>query len=91
MALLFNPLTEWVDRTSLFRFWIHEKTDHSQQKEVCGSLRPPYRSCIPNTSRSRRYQSDPRSKGQIKAFVDFYQINMDEFEPSDINAYPVNA
>ena len=38
MALLFNRLTEWVDRTSLFRFWIHEMTDHSQQKEVCGLL-----------------------------------------------------
>ncbi|KIP10759.1 hypothetical protein PHLGIDRAFT_28259 [Phlebiopsis gigantea 11061_1 CR5-6] len=64
MAVLFNPFIEWVDRTSLFRFWIHEKTDHSQKKE-----------------------SDPRSKEQIKSFVEFYQIDMDEFEPSDINAY----
>lgn len=35
MLLLFNPVTEWVDRTRLFRYYLHEKTDHSQQKEVC--------------------------------------------------------
>jgi len=26
LLLLFNPLTEWIDQTHLFRLWIHEKT-----------------------------------------------------------------
>jgi hypothetical protein len=26
LLLLFNPLTEWIDRTHLLRLWIHEKT-----------------------------------------------------------------
>lgn len=64
MLLLFNPLTEWVDRTHLFRYWLHEKTDHSKGKE-----------------------EDPRSTEQIKAFVDFYKIDMEQFEPSDIHEY----
>ena len=35
-------------------------------------------------------EAQPRSKEQIKPFVDFYHINMKDFEPSDINAYPVS-
>ncbi|TBU31843.1 phosphatidylserine decarboxylase [Dichomitus squalens] len=64
MLLLFNPVTEWVDRTHLFRYFLHEKTDHSKSKE-----------------------EDPRSREQIKAFVDYYKIDMSQFEPSDIDAY----
>jgi phosphatidylserine decarboxylase len=26
LLLLFNSLTDWIDRTHLFRLWIHEKT-----------------------------------------------------------------
>jgi phosphatidylserine decarboxylase len=26
LLLLFNPLTEWIDRTNFLRLWIHEKT-----------------------------------------------------------------
>ncbi|EON62738.1 phosphatidylserine decarboxylase [Coniosporium apollinis CBS 100218] len=32
-------------------------------------------------------EASPRSKEKIKGFVDFYHINMDDFEPSDIDAY----
>lgn len=32
-------------------------------------------------------EATPSSKRQIKSFVDFYHINMNDFEPSDINAY----
>ena len=35
-------------------------------------------------------EATPRSKKQIKPFVDFYHINMNDFEPSDINAYNVS-
>lgn len=34
-----------------------------------------------------RKEASPRSKEKIKGFVDFYHINMDDFEPSDIDAY----
>jgi len=36
-----------------------------------------------------KYESSPASKKQIKAFTDFYRIDMSQFEPSDINEYPV--
>jgi phosphatidylserine decarboxylase len=26
LLLLFNPVTEWIDRTHALRLWIHEKT-----------------------------------------------------------------
>lgn len=32
-------------------------------------------------------EGTPMSHNSIKAFVDFYQINMNEFEPSDLNEY----
>ena len=32
-------------------------------------------------------ESTPSSASQIKSFVDFYHINMDDFDPSDINKY----
>lgn len=38
--------------------------------------------------RAGKYESSPTSKKQIKAFVDFYGIDMSQFEPSDINEYP---
>ena len=34
-------------------------------------------------------QEDPHSKQKIRSFIDFYEINMNEFEPSDPDAYPV--
>ena len=34
MLLLFNPVTEWIDTTHIFRYFLHEKTDHSKSKEV---------------------------------------------------------
>jgi phosphatidylserine decarboxylase len=37
---------------------------------------------------SGKKEATKSSAHQIKAFVDFYHINMEEFEPSDINAYP---
>lgn len=38
LLLLFNPLTEWIDRTSAFRIYMHNKTDHEGQNEVCAIL-----------------------------------------------------
>jgi phosphatidylserine decarboxylase len=32
-------------------------------------------------------EASPKSKDQIKSFVEFFKINMHDFEPSDINAY----
>merc|ERR1712225_97439 len=34
LLLLFNPITEWIDRTHLLRLWIHEKTIAAGQKEA---------------------------------------------------------
>jgi phosphatidylserine decarboxylase len=33
-------------------------------------------------------EATPASRRRIKSFVDFFHINMNDFEPSDINAYP---
>ncbi|KAF2104486.1 putative phosphatidylserine decarboxylase [Rhizodiscina lignyota] len=40
------------------------------------------------TMRAGREEGLYGSKKQIKGFVETYHINMDDFEPSDINAYP---
>merc|ERR1712169_142976 len=40
LLLLFNPITEWIDRTHLLRLWIHEKTIAAGQKglqSLCAS------------------------------------------------------
>lgn len=33
-------------------------------------------------------ESSPKSKSQIRSFVDTYKIRMADFEPSDVDAYP---
>lgn len=38
LLLLFNPLTEWVDRTRTFRYYMHNKTDHEGKTEVRSTL-----------------------------------------------------
>ena len=37
--------------------------------------------------KSESKEESSKSKTQIKKFVDFYGINMDDFEPSNINDY----
>ncbi|GAM34112.1 hypothetical protein TCE0_015f01481 [Talaromyces pinophilus] len=37
---------------------------------------------------SGKREATPASRRRIKSFVDFFHINMNDFEPSDINAYP---
>ena len=34
LLLLFNPVTEWIDRTRLFRYYLHEKANHEQKREA---------------------------------------------------------
>ncbi|GAA6031691.1 hypothetical protein JCM8097_001936 [Rhodosporidiobolus ruineniae] len=33
LLLLFNPLTEWIDFTHAFRYWLHERTIEAKNKE----------------------------------------------------------
>ncbi|KXG48109.1 Phosphatidylserine decarboxylase-related protein [Penicillium griseofulvum] len=65
LLLLFNPVTEWIDRTHLLRLWTHEK----------------------NLTAGRR-EGEPKSHRQIKGFIEFYGIDMSQFEPSDPESYP---
>ncbi|KAB8233887.1 hypothetical protein ETB97_011907 [Aspergillus alliaceus] len=64
ILLLFNPITEWIDRTHLLRLWTHERT-----------------------LRAGRVERRPQSHSEIKSFIEFYQIDMSHFEPSDPEAY----
>jgi len=64
LFLLFNPLTEWIDRTHLMRLYIHEESVAEGRRE-----------------RSRE------SRRCIAAFVDAYEINMQDFDPSDTDFY----
>merc|ERR1712098_1019951 len=66
LLLLFNPITEWIDRTHLLRLWIHEKTIAAGQKEASKA-----------------------SAHQIKGFVDFYHINMEGFQPSNLSEFHI--
>jgi len=65
LLLLFNPVTEWIDRTHALRLWTHRK----------------------NLTAGRQ-MGKLQSHAQIKAFIDFYHIDMDTFEPSDPEKYP---
>lgn len=38
LLLLFNPLTEWVVRTRTLQYYMHNKTDHEGEVEVCCAL-----------------------------------------------------
>ncbi|BGP01353.1 hypothetical protein JCM10021v2_005056 [Rhodotorula toruloides] len=40
------------------------------------------------TIQQKPKEESQKSKQQIASFVSFYHINMEDFEPSDINAYP---
>ncbi|KAB8260994.1 phosphatidylserine decarboxylase-domain-containing protein [Aspergillus pseudonomiae] len=64
ILLLFNPITEWIDRTHLLRLWTHERTLRAGKRE-----------------------RKPESHSEIKSFIDFYKIDMSQFEPSDPEAY----
>jgi len=64
LLLLFNPFIEWLDRTWIFRYYLHE-----------------------NSIKEGKRETNPRSKSKIQPFVEFYGIDMTQFQPSDINAY----
>ncbi|KZT61988.1 putative phosphatidylserine decarboxylase [Calocera cornea HHB12733] len=34
LLLLFNPLLEWIDRTNMFRWWLHRQNDMAYKKEA---------------------------------------------------------
>ncbi|BDD57554.1 hypothetical protein MAP00_002908 [Monascus purpureus] len=65
LLLLFNPLTEWIDRTHWMRLWTRDKSVAAGGRE-----------------------RQPRSHREIKGFIDFYQIDMSDFSPSDPEEYP---
>ncbi|TFY56575.1 hypothetical protein EVJ58_g7556 [Rhodofomes roseus] len=64
LLVLFNPLTDWFDRTHLMRWHLHEQAVHEGKAE-----------------------SSPKSRAQIRQFVEAYNINMADFEPPDLDAY----
>lgn len=64
LLLLFNPLTEWIDRTKIYRSLLHRRTIEAERKE-----------------------EDVRSRDKIGSFVRLFNINMDDFDPSDIHKY----
>jgi phosphatidylserine decarboxylase len=86
LLLLFNPFMEWIDRTHFLRLWIHEKTI------VVGKIRGArahFRKLLIFSIGQR--EASKASSYQIKTFVDFYHINMEEFQPSELNEYATFA
>jgi phosphatidylserine decarboxylase len=82
LVLLFNPLTEWIDQTHLFRLWIHEKTmtaGKTTNSAIPRSLAQP--------ATKGQQEATALSATQIQAFINFYHIKMEDFEPSDPRAY----
>ncbi|KFG86906.1 hypothetical protein MANI_025576 [Metarhizium anisopliae] len=84
LLILFNPLTQWIDRTHLMRLYMHEES-------VAEGLYRAYdlffevQVLIQPTGRRERTTA---SRKRIKGFVDSYGINMRDFEPADVNCYP---
>ena len=81
LLLLFNPLTEWLDTTHLMRLYLH----HTAVEE--GTFSVSLFSRDPALTPAGKQEATPASRKRIKAFVDFYHINMNDFTPSDITAY----
>lgn len=82
LLLLFNPLTEWIDRTHLFRLHTHESN------WIAGRLDNGSIYSLPNADDdAEREEVTPQSHKQIKGFIDFYNINMAHFIPSDPEQY----
>ncbi|OKL58327.1 hypothetical protein UA08_06397 [Talaromyces atroroseus] len=79
---LFNPLTEWLDTTHAMRLHLHAENVHSgQTMHSCKRL------LAVLTEVTGEEEGSSLSKGKIRAFVDFFHINMDDFEPSNIEDY----
>lgn len=86
LLLLFNPLTEWLDTTHAMRLYIHDESVRA------GTTNPP---CTPSFVKlvtqhnftAGKKEGTPASKQQIKSFIDAYGINMNDFEPSDVEKY----
>lgn len=82
LLLLFNPLTEWIDRTHLFRLYTHEKNF------VARGLRTALLFEIQgNLQHAEEEETAPKSHKQIKSFIDFFNINMKDFTPSNPEEY----
>lgn len=82
LLLLFNPVTEWIDRTHLLRLWTHEKNIHAGECIHLGRIHDQYLD-----GSTAHQEAKPRSHAQIKSFIDFYHINMSTFSPSDPEEY----
>ncbi len=85
MVLLFNPLTEWLDTTHAMRLYIHNESlkegmygDHVRRR-TNGFSRL--------TAGQGQSEGTEASKKKIAGFVDYYHINMKDYEPSDLDAY----
>jgi phosphatidylserine decarboxylase len=80
LLLLLNPVTEWIDTTHAMRLYLHRKS------EEAGTVVQFYMlsTALFDTG---RYEGTRQSAGQIESFIDFYNINMDEFSPSNANEY----
>jgi len=65
LLILFNPLTEWIDRTKTFRAYLHKRAIDAEKE-----------------------QESLHSRNKIASFIRFFEINMEDFDPSDIHEYP---
>jgi phosphatidylserine decarboxylase len=83
LLLLFNPLTEWIDQTHLIRMYTHEK---NLAAGSLSSFKQKLRSATTDCIQGRK-EGKPQSHNQIKTFIDFYQIDMSKFDPSDPEKY----
>jgi len=63
--LIFNPWSEWFDRTKVYRLYLHQRTIKAEEEN-----------------------ESTQSQKRIADFVQFFQINKDEFDPPNISDYP---
>lgn len=87
LLFLFNPLTQWIDRTHLFRLWTHEKNFYAGKaiQETWDTRYVPPMAIL--TFDSEKEEVAPHSHKQISGFIDFYDINMNDFSPREVDRY----
>lgn len=93
LLLLFNPVTEWIDRTHLLRLWTHKRNVKAGTLALPGRCKMLRFACRNNidlklTDFAAQREGNLQSHAQIRAFVDFYHIDMSSFSPSDPEDYP---
>jgi len=71
MLILFNPLVEWVDRTNVFRWWLHKQNNMAYKKESKPESKKQIRPFI-ETYKINMAEFEPSDPDAYPTFYDWF-------------------